>query len=77
MKDVVKQTLEWHLRAILCTMSVEEIYRNRETFAQRVQDVRRQTCANMGFTVISFTIRDIHDKQGYLEALGKPRIALV
>ena len=39
MKDVVKQTLEGHLRAILGTMSVEEIYRNREAFAQRVQDV--------------------------------------
>jgi flotillin len=77
MKEVVKQTLEGHLRAILGTMSVEDIYRNRETFAQRVQDVSATDLANMGFTIISFTIRDIHDKQGYLEALGKPRIAQV
>ena len=77
MKEVVKQTLEGHLRAIMGTMSVEEVYRNREAFAQRVQDVSATDLANMGFTIISFTIKDVHDKHGYLEALGKPRIAQV
>ncbi|MHB1132900.1 MAG: flotillin family protein [Chloroflexota bacterium] len=76
-KDVVKQTLEGHLRAIMGTMTVEEVYRNRETFAQQVQEVSSTDLSNMGFTVISFTIKDVHDKQGYLEALGKPRIAEV
>ncbi len=33
--------------------------------------------ANMGLTIVSFTIRDIRDSQGYLDALGKPRIAQV
>jgi flotillin len=33
--------------------------------------------ANMGLTIVSFTIRDIRDTQGYLDALGKPRIAQV
>jgi flotillin len=33
--------------------------------------------ANMGLGIVSFTIRDIKDSQGYLEALGKPRIAQV
>lgn len=77
MKDVVKQTLEGHLRAILGTMSVEEVYRNRESFAQKVQEVSATDLYSMGFQVISFTIKDVHDKQGYLEALGKPRIAQV
>jgi len=31
----------------------------------------------MGLTIVSFTIRDIRDKQGYLDALGRPRIAQV
>ena len=33
--------------------------------------------ANMGLQIVSFTIRDIRDSQGYLDALGKPRIAQV
>jgi flotillin len=76
-KHIATQTLEGHLRAILGTMSVEDIYRNRDAFAAKVQEVAAGDMANMGLSIISFTIRDIRDDQGYLEALGKPRIALV
>jgi flotillin len=75
--NVALQTLEGHLRAILGTMSVEDIYKNRETFAGRVQEVAATDMANMGLSIVSFTIRDIRDKQGYLDALGKPRTAQV
>ena len=76
-KNIAMQTLEGHLRAILGTMTVEEIYQNRDAFASRVQEVAAGDMANMGLTIVSFTIRDIRDSQGYLDALGKPRIAQV
>ena len=76
-KNIAMQTLEGHLRAILGTMTVEEIYQNRDAFAQKVQEVAAGDMANMGLGIVSFTIRDIRDTQGYLDALGKPRIAQV
>jgi len=76
-KNIAMQTLEGHLRAILGTMTVEEIYQNRDAFASKVQEVAAGDMANMGLTIVSFTIRDIRDSQGYLDALGKPRIAQV
>src|ERR1700693_4750469 len=76
-KNIAMQTLEGHLRAILGTMTVEDIYQNRDAFASKVQEVAAGDMANMGLTIVSFTIRDIRDGQGYLEALGKPRIAQV
>jgi flotillin len=76
-KSIAMQTLEGHLRAILGTMTVEEIYQNRDAFASKVQEVAAGDMANMGLTIVSFTIRDIRDSQGYLDALGKPRIAQV
>src|SRR6266496_3655514 len=76
-KNIAMQTLEGHLRAILGTMTVEEIYQNRDAFASKVQEVAAGDMANMGLGIVSFTIRDIRDSQGYLEALGKPRIAQV
>jgi flotillin len=76
-KNIAMQTLEGHLRAILGTMTVEEIYQNRDAFASKVQEVAAGDMANMGLGIISFTIRDIRDSQGYLDALGKPRIAQV
>ena len=76
-RNIATQTLEGHLRAILGTMTVEEIYQNRDAFASKVQEVAAGDMANMGLTIVSFTIRDIRDTQGYLDALGKPRIAQV
>jgi flotillin len=76
-RNIATQTLEGHLRAILGTMTVEEIYQNRDAFASKVQEVAAGDMANMGLGIVSFTIRDIRDAQGYLDALGKPRIAQV
>ena len=76
-RNIATQTLEGHLRAILGTMTVEEIYQNRDAFASTVQEVAAGDMANMGLGIVSFTIRDIRDTQGYLDALGKPRIAQV
>ncbi len=75
--NIAMQTMEGHLRAILGTMTVEEIYQNRDAFASKVQEVAAGDMANMGLGIVSFTIRDIRDTQGYLDALGKPRIAQV
>src|SRR5438876_4484013 len=76
-KNIATQTLEGQLRAILGTMTVEDIYQNRDAFASKVQEVAAGDMANMGLLIVSFTIRDIRDSHGYLEALGKPRIAQV
>jgi len=76
-RQVALQTLEGHLRAILGTLTVEEIYKDRDAFAQQVQEVAAGDLANMGLSIISFTIKDIRDEEGYLDALGKARTAEV
>ncbi|HDS29857.1 MAG TPA: flotillin family protein [Firmicutes bacterium] len=76
-RGIALQTVEGHLRAILGTLTVEETYSNRDAFAAKVQEVASSDLANMGLTIVSFTIRDIRDSQGYLDALGKPRTAQV
>lgn len=76
-RTVAHETLAGHLRAIIGTLTVEEIYRERDKFAQSVQDVSASDLANMGLGIDSFVIKDVRDKEGYLEALGRPRIAEV
>jgi flotillin len=76
-KDIALQTVEGHLRAIIGTMTVEDIYKNRDQFASSVQEMAVTDLANMGLQIISFTMKDIRDSHGYLEALGKPRTAEV
>ena len=65
------EILEGHLRAILGTLTVEDTYQNRDAFAEKVQDVASSDLAKMGLQIISFTIKDIADKNGYLDSLGK------
>lgn len=76
-ENEAKEVLEGHLRSILGSMTVEEIYKNRDKFSQEVQRVASQDLAKMGLVIVSFTIKDVRDKNGYLDALGKPRIAQV
>jgi flotillin len=76
-KTVAHETLAGHLRAILGTMTVEDIYKDRDAFAQQVQSVSGVDMANMGLEIVSFTIKDIRDDQGYLDALGQARTAEV
>lgn len=76
-KQVALQTLEGHLRGIVGTLTVEEIYRDRDRFAQRVQEVSAGDMANMGLGIVSFTIKDIKDDKDYLNSLGVARTAEV
>jgi flotillin len=75
--NVAHETLAGHLRAIIGALSVEEIYRERDVFAQSVQSVSASDLANMGLGIDTFVIKDVRDKEGYLEAVGRPRIAEV
>ena len=75
--EVALQTLEGQQRAILGTMTVEDIYRDRVAFAEQVRDVAATDMTNMGLEIVSFSIRDIQDEQGYLEALGVRRTSEV
>jgi flotillin len=75
--QIAHQTLEGHLRAIIGKLTVEELYKDRDKFAQSVQNESATDFANMGLQIVSFTIKEVQDDQGYLEALGKPRIAQV
>ncbi|HSI66707.1 MAG TPA: flotillin family protein [Planococcus sp. (in: firmicutes)] len=76
-ENEAKEVLEGHLRSILGSMTVEEIYKNRDKFSQEVQRVASHDLAKMGLVIVSFTIKDVRDKNGYLDSLGKARIAQV
>lgn len=76
-KSITYQMMAGHLRAMLGTLTVEDIMTAHESFAQKVQEVSANDLSNMGLTVVSFTIREISDSNGYLQALGRPQIAAI
>jgi len=74
-KDVAGKILEGHMRAALGSMSVEQLYQQRGNFSEKVRQSASEDFNRMGLLILSFSLKDFADKQGYIEALGKPRIA--
>ncbi len=75
--SVAQEVLEGHMRAALGTMTVEEIYSQREEFARRVRTAAVDDFERLGLELLSFALKDISDGQGYLASLGARRIAEV
>merc|ERR1712042_347461 len=75
--DTILQTLEGHLRAILGTLTVDEVYKDRDQFANLVREIATPDVGKMGIEILSFTIKDVYDNVTYLQSLGKAQTAAV
>jgi flotillin len=70
----IKETVAGHLRGIVGTLTVEELYREQKVFQDKVRDEAHTDLEGMGFEFRSFVFRAIQDDEGYLNALGQPKI---
>ncbi|MBU1627935.1 flotillin [bacterium] len=76
-RDVTYSILEGYMRGVMAQMTVEEISQNRNEFSSKVEEFAAPDFTKMGLMLIAFSLKDVTDTMGYLEALGKPRIAQV
>jgi flotillin len=79
-EDIVRtalQAVEGHMRTGVGSLSIEDIYRERQKLVAAVRTLAQPDLDRMGLEIVSLTVRNIADKQGYLEALGRPRTAQV
>src|SRR6202166_186828 len=76
-ESLIRLVMEGHLRGIIGQLSVEEIVKQPEMVGDRM----RSTCADdmnkMGLEVISFTIKEVRDKNEYISNMGRPDIARI
>lgn len=73
--DQVTVILEGKLREIVASMTVEQIYNDREAFSAKVQEVVGTKIGEMGLELKDFSIKDVNDTNGYIRALGAKQIA--
>jgi flotillin len=76
-EGLIRLVMEGHLRGIIGQLTVEQIVKEPEMVADRM----RATCADdmnkMGLEVISFTIKEVRDKNDYITNMGKPDVARI
>jgi len=74
---LIRLVMEGHLRGIIGQLTVEQIVKEPEMVADRM----RGTCADdmnkMGLEVISFTIKEVRDKNEYITNMGRPDVARI
>lgn len=70
----IKETVAGHLRGIIGTLTVETLYRDQKRFQERVREEAHVDLDGMGFEFKSFVFQEIQDDEGYLNALGQPKI---
>src|SRR3954453_4690070 len=74
---LIRLVMEGHLRGIIGQLTVEEIVKQPEMVGDRM----RSTCADdmnkMGLEVISFTIKEVRDKNEYISNMGRPDVARI
>lgn len=69
-EGAIQKTIAGHQRAIIGVLTVEQLYKDRAAFSRRVLDLCQDDMRNMGLTVVSYTVAEISDEKGYIEALG-------
>lgn len=72
--DMMRLVMEGHLRGIIGQLTVESIVKEPEMVADRMRANVAQDLDKMGLEVISFTIKEIRDKNDYISNMGKPDI---
>ncbi len=79
-EDIMKtalQVIEGYMRATISILTPEEIYQKRKDLADKVKSAASSDLSRMGLEIVSLTIKSVADTQGYLDALGRPKIAQV
>jgi flotillin len=76
-EGLIRLVMEGHLRGIIGQLTVEEIVKQPEMVGDRMRATCADDMSKMGLEVISFTIKEVRDKNQYITNMGRPDIARI
>src|SRR5438477_1386428 len=76
-EGLIRLVMEGHLRGIIGQLTVEEIVKQPEMVGERMRSTCAEDMNKMGLEVISFTIKEVRDKNEYITNMGKPDVARI
>jgi flotillin len=74
---LIRLVMEGHLRGIIGQLSVEQIVKEPEMVGDRMRATCADDMSKMGLEVVSFTIKEVRDKNEYITNMGRPDIARI
>jgi flotillin len=76
-QGLIRLVAEGHLRGIIGQLTVEEIVKQPEMVAERMRSTCAEDMNKMGLEVISFTLKEVKDKNEYITNMGRPDVARI
>ena len=76
-EGLIRLVMEGHLRGIIGQLTVEQIVKEPEMVADRMRSTCAGDMSKMGLEVVSFTIREVRDKNEYITNMGRPDVARI
>ncbi|HET6842453.1 MAG TPA: SPFH domain-containing protein [Candidatus Angelobacter sp.] len=76
-EGLIRLVMEGHLRGIIGQLTVEQIVKEPEMVADRMRSTCADDLSKMGLEVISFTIKEVRDKNEYIANMGRPDVARI
>src|SRR5580698_104004 len=76
-EGLIRLVMEGHLRGIIGQLTVEQIVKEPEMVGDRMRSTCADDMSKMGLEVISFTIKEVRDKNEYISNMGRPDIARI
>src|SRR3981189_2317644 len=76
-EGLIRLVMEGHLRGIIGQLTVEEIVKQPEMVGDRMRSTCAEDMNKMGLEVVSFTIKEVRDKNEYITNMGKPDVARI
>jgi len=76
-EGLIRLVMEGHLRGIIGQLTVEQIVKEPEMVADRMRGTCADDMSKMGLEVISFTIKEVRDKNEYITNMGRPDVARI
>jgi flotillin len=76
-EGLIRLVMEGHLRGIIGQLTVEEIVKQPEMVGERMRSTCADDMSKMGLEVISFTIKEVRDKNEYITNMGRPDVARI
>jgi len=76
-EGLIRLVMEGHLRGIIGQLTVEEIVKQPEMVGERMRSTCADDMTKMGLEVISFTIKEVRDKNEYITNMGRPDVARI
>ncbi|MGO4517662.1 flotillin family protein [Terriglobus sp. 2YAB30_2] len=76
-EGLIRLVMEGHLRGIIGQLTVEQIVKEPEMVADRMRSTCAEDMSKMGLEVVSFTIKEVRDKNEYITNMGRPDIARI